>query len=111
MSWRDLQTLAVAYSGLLGETAALTADRVDVERRRILIDRQVVEGRHGLTLAPPKSRTTMYPARTPEGAELGSLLALGLAELYPFARRRAGDASAPSPVPSGRRTAPRAPSE
>ena len=35
--------LVVAYSGLRrGEMAALTADRVDVARRRILVDRQVV---------------------------------------------------------------------
>jgi hypothetical protein len=64
--------------------AALTADRVDAARRRILVDRQVVEGRHGLALAPPKNRrrrTTMYPARTPQGAELGKLLARRRAEL------------------------------
>jgi integrase len=64
--------------------AALTADRIDVEHRRILVDRQVVEGRHGLVLAPPKNRrrrTTMYPARTPQGAELGALLARRLGEL------------------------------
>ena len=56
--------------------AALTADQVDVDRRRILVDHQVVEGRHGPALAPPKNhrrRTTMYPARIPEGAELGRL--------------------------------------
>jgi integrase len=85
--WRELQVLAVAYSGLRwGEMAALTADRVDVARRRILVDRQVVEGRHGLALSPPKNRrrrTTMYPARTPGGAELGALLARRLGELTP----------------------------
>jgi integrase len=85
--WRELQVLAVAYSGLRwGEMAALTADRVDVARRRILVDRQVVEGRHGLALAPPKNRrrrTTMYPARTPGGAELGALLARRLSEIRP----------------------------
>ena len=83
--WRELQVLAVAYSGpRWGEMAALTADRVDVARRRILVDRQVVEGHHGLALAPPKNRrrrTTMYPARTPGGAELGALLARRLGEL------------------------------
>jgi hypothetical protein len=83
--WRELQVLVVAYSGLrCGEMAALTADRVDVARRRILVDRQVVEGRHGLVMAPPKNRrrrTTMYPARTPGGAELGALLARRLAEV------------------------------
>jgi len=85
--WRELQILAVAYSGLRwGEMAALTADRVDPGGRRILVDRQVVEGRHGLALARPKSRrrrTTMYPARTPGGAELGALLARRLGELAP----------------------------
>ena len=85
--WRELQILAVAYSGLRwGEMAALTADRVDVARRRILVDRQVVEGRHGLALSPPKNRrrrTTMYPARTPGGAQLGALLARRLTELAP----------------------------
>lgn len=85
--WRELQILTVAYSGLRwGEMAALTADRVDPEHRRILVDRQVVEGRHGLVLAPPKNRrrrSTMYPARTPQGAELGRLLARRLAELPP----------------------------
>ena len=55
-------------------------------RRRILVDRQVVEGRHGLVMAPPKNRrrrTTMYPARTPGGAELGALLARRLGEIRP----------------------------
>lgn len=83
--WRELQVLAVAYSGMRwGEMAALTADRVDPVRRRIVVDRQVVEGRHGLVLAPPKNRrrrTTMYPARTPAGVELGSLLERRLGEV------------------------------
>ena len=69
--WRELQPLLVAYSGLRwGEMAALTADRVDPARRRITVDRQVIETRHALALAPPKNRrrrTTMYPARTPGG--------------------------------------------
>jgi integrase len=85
--WRELQVLAVAYSGLRwGEMAALTADRIDPARRRILVDRQVIEGRHGLAISPPKNRrrrTTMYPARTPGGAELGALLARRLGELAP----------------------------
>src|SRR5436305_7797490 len=41
--------------------AALTADRIDAERRRILVDRQVVEGRHGLALAPPKTGPERAP--------------------------------------------------
>lgn len=67
--WRELQLLLVAYSGLgWGEMAALTAERVDPARRRITVDRQVIETRHALAVAPPKNRrrrTTMYPARTP----------------------------------------------
>ena len=74
MWWRELEVLLVAYSGLRwGEHAALTADRIDVDRRRIVVDRQVVETRKGLKLGPPKSRrkrTTMFPARTPEGVVL-----------------------------------------
>jgi integrase len=72
--WRQLQVLVVAYSGLRwGEMAALSADRVDPTRRRIAVDRQLIETRHDLRLGPPKSRrrrTTMYPARTPGGVEL-----------------------------------------
>ena len=83
--WRELQILLVAYSGMRwGEMAALTADRVDGTRRRILIDRQVVEGRHTLRLGPPKSRrrrTTMYPARTPLGVDLEAMVAARLAEV------------------------------
>jgi hypothetical protein len=35
--------------------AALTAERVDLARRRITVDRQVIETSHGLKLAPPKN--------------------------------------------------------
>lgn len=85
--WRELQPLLVAYSGLRwGEMAALTADRVDPARRRITVDRQVIETRHALALAPPKNRrrrTTMYPARTPGGADLAALVTRRLAEVGP----------------------------
>lgn len=85
--WRELQVLLVAYSGMRwGEMAALTADRVDAAGRRIAIDRQVVETRHLLALAPPKNRrrrTTMYPAHTPGGVDLAVLVARRLAELGP----------------------------
>jgi integrase len=85
--WRELEILLVAYSGLRwGEHAALTADRVDPVRRRIVVDRQVVETRHALKLGPPKSRrrrTTMYPARTPAGADLVGMVERRLAELGP----------------------------
>ncbi len=87
--WRELQVLVVAYSGLRwGEMAALTADRVDLTRRRIVVDRQVVETRHQLSLGPPKNRrrrTTMYPARTPEGLDLAALVERRLGELGPEA--------------------------
>jgi hypothetical protein len=83
--WRELQVLAVAYSGLRwGEMAALTADRVDVSRRCITVDRQVVETRHELSLGPPKNRrrrTTMYPARTPSGIDLAHMVERRLAEV------------------------------
>lgn len=85
--WRELEILLVAYSGLRwGEHAALTADRVDVVRRRILVDRPVVETRRSLKLGPPKSRRrriTMYPARTPGGVDLTALVGRRLAELGP----------------------------
>jgi integrase len=93
--WRELQPLLVAYSGLRwGEMAALTAERVDPARRRITVDRQVIETRHALALSPPKNRrrrTTMYPARTPGGADLAALVARRLAEVGP------GDLLFPSP--------------
>jgi integrase len=85
--WRELEILLVAYSGLRwGEHAALTADRIDVDRRRIVVDRQVIETRRALKLAPPKNRrrrTTMFPARTPGGVDLAGLVARRLAELPP----------------------------
>jgi integrase len=83
--WRQAQILMVAYSGLrYGEMAALTADRVDAERRRIVVDRQVIETRHGLQSSVPKSRrkrTTMYPATTPLGVDLGAMVARRWAEV------------------------------
>ncbi|MGH9282350.1 MAG: tyrosine-type recombinase/integrase [Acidimicrobiales bacterium] len=85
--WRELEILLVAYSGLRwGEHAALTVDRLDAARRRIVVDRQVVETRRSLKLGPPKSRrkrTTMYPARTPAGVDLAALVGRRLGELGP----------------------------
>jgi integrase len=53
--WRELEILLVAYSGMRwGEHVALTADRVDPDRRRISIDRQIVETRSALKEALPK---------------------------------------------------------
>lgn len=83
--WRELEILLAAYSGLRwGEHAALTADRVDVVGRRVVVDRQVIETRHGLRLGPPKSRrkrTTMFPVRTPRGVDVAGLVRRRLAEL------------------------------
>jgi integrase len=83
--WRELEILLVAYSGLRwGEHAALTADRVHTAGRRILVDRQVVETKHRLTLAPPKNRrrrTTMYPATTPLGLDLSAMVSRRLREV------------------------------
>lgn len=85
--WRELEILVVAYSGLRwGEHAALTADRIDVARRRIIVDRQVIETRHCLKLSAPKGRkqrVTMYPARTPAGANLAEMLLRRLREIGP----------------------------
>jgi integrase len=83
--WRELEVLLVAYSGLRwGEHAALTADRIDVDRRRITVDRQVIETRQGVKLAPPKNRrrrTTMFPAGTPAGVDLAAMVERRLGEL------------------------------
>jgi integrase len=83
--WRELQLLLVAYSGLRwGEHAALTADRFDPARRRIAVDRQLIETRREIKLSPPKNRrrrVTMYPARTPLGVELAALVERRVAEV------------------------------
>jgi integrase len=84
--WRELEILLVAYSGLRwGEHAALTARQIDPERRRITVDRQIIETRAALKLSLPKGRrrrVTMYPAVTPAGVELAELVVKRLAELY-----------------------------
>lgn len=88
----------MAYSGLRwGEHVALTADRVDPERRRLVVDSQVVEIRSALKVSLPKGRrrrVTMYPAATPAGVDLGSLMEKRLGELGPddvvFASPRGG---------------------
>jgi integrase len=85
--WRQLEILLVAYSGLRwGEHAALTADRVDPDGRRIVVDRQVIETKQRLTLSPPKNRrrrTTMYPARTPLGIDLATMVIRRMREIGP----------------------------
>lgn len=83
--WRQLEILLVAYSGMRwGEHVALTASQVNTDRRRIRIDRQVVETRSGLQETLPKNRrrrATMYPASTPGGVDLAGLVERRLAEL------------------------------
>jgi integrase len=83
--WRELEILLVAYSGMRwGEHVALTADRMDIERRRITVDRQVVETRSALKLTLPKGRRrrmTMFPARTPGGVHLAALVERRLGEI------------------------------
>ena len=83
--WRELEILLVAYSGLRwGEHAALTSAQVDGARRRITVDRQIIETRSALSLSLPKGRrrrVTMYPAVTPGGIDLAALVDKRLAEL------------------------------
>jgi len=83
--WRELEILLVAYSGMRwGEHAALTAGQIDVGRRRITVDRQVVELRSGLRESLPKGRrrrVTMYPATTPGGVDLDLMMQRRLSEL------------------------------
>ena len=83
--WRELEILLVAYSGMRwGEHVALTADRVDAARRRISVDRQVIETRSALKEDLPKGRrrrVTMFPALTPAGVDLAALVDRRLAEL------------------------------
>jgi integrase len=85
--WRELEFLLVAYTGMRwGEHAGLTADRIDPARRRIVIDRQLLETRSGLRLSAPKNRRrriTMYPARTPAGLDLAGMVERRLGELGP----------------------------
>jgi integrase len=63
--WRELQILLVAYSGMRwGEHVALTWEQVAPDRRRIRLDRQVVEARNSLIPTLPKGRRrriTMFP--------------------------------------------------
>ena len=83
--WREFELLLVAYTGMRwGEHAALTADRVDLDRRRITIDRQVIETRNRLKLDLPKGRrrrVTMFPATTSTGVDLVALVDKRLREI------------------------------
>jgi integrase len=83
--WRELEILLVAYSGLRwGEHTALTAAQIDPARRRISVDRQVIETRSMLKESLPKGRrqrVTMYPATTPAGADLAAMVLRRLGEV------------------------------
>ncbi len=83
--WRELEVLLTAYSGFRwGEHAALTSNQIEVDRRRITVDRQVVETRSELREALPKGRrrrVTMYPACTPGGIDIDEMVERRLAEL------------------------------
>lgn len=60
--WRELELLLVAWSGMRwGEHVALSASQIDPSRRRIRVDRQVIEIRGHLkeTLPNRRRRTTM----------------------------------------------------
>lgn len=83
--WRELQILLVAYSGVRwGEHVALTADQIDPDRRRVQVNRQVIETRTALKETLPKGRrrrTTMFPASTPAGVDLDAMVCRRLREL------------------------------
>jgi integrase len=85
--WRELQILLVAYSGMRwGEHAALTWEQVDPDRRRIRLDRQVVEARNTMIPTLPKGRRrriTMFPVTTPGDVALAELMQRRLDELEP----------------------------
>lgn len=93
--WRELQILLVAYSGVRwGEHAALRAEQVDLDRRRVRVDRQVIETRNALKETLPKGRrrrTTMFPACTPAGVDLEAMVKRRLHEMG------AGDLLFPAP--------------
>lgn len=86
--WRELEILLTAYSGMRwGEHAALRANRAHPDHRRLTIDRQLIETTGGkLKLSLPKNRrrrATVYPARTPLGVDLATLVARRVDELEP----------------------------
>lgn len=83
--WRELQLLLVAYSGLRwGEHAGLVAEQFDLERRRISVNRQVIDSRSGLLPGLPKGgrrRVTMFPELTPKGVDLAGMVERRLGEV------------------------------
>ncbi|MGI8808794.1 MAG: tyrosine-type recombinase/integrase [Acidimicrobiales bacterium] len=80
-----LQLLLVAYSGLRwGEHVALAPEQVDFGRRRINVNRQIIDSRSALVPSLPKGRRrriTMFPAVTPAGVDLAALVERRLAEV------------------------------
>jgi integrase len=70
----ELMASTAAYSGLRqGELFALTAGQITTAARVITVDRKVVEIGGKLYVEAPKgrkSRSTIYPVRTPEGYPL-----------------------------------------
>lgn len=95
--WRELQILLVAYSGLRwGEHVALAPEQIDVERRRISVNRQMVETGSALIPGLPKGRrrrVTMFPEVTPAGVDLVAMVELRLQEI--------GDCEPFFPAPRG----------
>lgn len=68
--WWALFPMVAAYSGLrLGELLALRASDVDTGKRRIRVERQLIDIGVRQEIGPPKRnkhRVTLYPARTPQ---------------------------------------------
>jgi integrase len=83
--WRELQVMLVAYSGMRwGEHAGLVAEQIDLERRRISVNRQVIDSSSGLISGLPKGRrrrVTMFPEVTPAGVDLAAMVERRLAEV------------------------------
>ena len=75
----ELMAYTAAYSGLhQGELFAVTAFQIAPPERVITVDRKVVEVRGKLYVEAPKIRkyrSTVYPARTPDGYPLAEKLA------------------------------------
>ena len=75
----ELMADTAAYTGLRqGELFALTADQIAPAARVITVDRKVIEVGGTLYLEAPKGRkrrSTIYPARTPEGYPLADKIA------------------------------------
>ena len=75
----ELMAATAAYTGLRqGELFALTAGQISAGARVITVDRKVVEVAGTLYLEAPKGRkrrSTIYPARTPQGYPLADKIA------------------------------------